>query len=72
MCSTADGVKKQKKWTTSLSYTDIFQVLSDTTNAAFAFFFFNLLLRGKNDCDIYIKISQLMKLKSILIRACKF
>lgn len=56
MCSTVEGVKKQKKQTTSLSYADIFQVLSDTTNARFAFFFFlNLFLKGKNDCDICIK-----------------
>lgn len=62
MCSTADGVKIRKK-TTSLSYTDIFQVLSETTNARFGLFFLNLLLKGQNDCDIYIKISHLMKLK---------
>lgn len=62
MCSTADGVKNQKK-TTSLSYTDIFQVLSETTNARFVLVFFNLLLKGQNDYDIYIKISHLMKLK---------
>lgn len=55
MCSTDDGVRKQKKQTNSLSYADIFQVLSDTTNARFAFFFFNLFLKGKNDCDICIK-----------------
>lgn len=71
MCSGADGIKNQKNQTTSLSYTDIFQMLSDTANARFAFFL-NLLLKGKNDCDIYIKISQLMKQKSILIGACKF
>lgn len=60
------------KKTTSLSYTDIFQVLSETTNARFAFFFFNLLLKGQHDCDIYIKLSYLMKLKSVLIEVSKF
>lgn len=35
---------------------------------ALLFFFFNLLLKGQNGCDIYIKLSHLMKLQSILIQ----
>lgn len=73
MCSTADGVKKHKKQTTSLSYTDIFQGLSYRHNKCqFCFFKKILLLKGKNDSDIYIKMSHLMTLKSILIQAFKF
>lgn len=73
MCSTADRVKKHKNQTTSLSYTDIFQGLSYRHNKCqFCFFKKILFLKGKNDSDIYIKMSQLMKLESILIQTFKF